>query len=183
MRISLRKNMEPANQQAPVEGDAVPLDRGRHLPAATQWRPDLAAHAEEDAAWDWSELLREADGNHASGAGQYEAHALECEGEVQAIMLLETAAHRSRQTGAVLVYVEYLAVAPWNRRAIQLPPRFAGCGSGMISVAIERSRVLGLGGAIALHSLPGASGFYTRLGLADLGLDPSENGLQYFEMV
>ncbi len=159
------------------------MDRTRHLAAAAKWRPVLGAHAEEDATWDWGAHLQEADRNQAKGVGRYEAYALECEGELHALLLLEIANWKSRQTGDPIVYVEYVAVAPWDRRGIQDPPRIAGCGRGIISMAIERSNELGYKGAIALHSLPGAVGFYARLRLKDLGPDPQENGLHYFELL
>lgn len=71
--------------------------------------------------------------------------------------------------------------APWDW-ALLKPPKFGGCGTGMISVAIERSRVLGKSGAVGLHSLSGAESFYRNLGFRELGADPAEDGLTYFEI-
>lgn len=183
LRVPLRKSVAPGIAPVHIDGEVVPLDPVRHVAQAAGWRPSLGAAAEEDATWDWAALLQEADTNESQGVGRYEGYALECGGELQALMLLETAAHRSRQTGDPVVYVEYVAVAPWNRRTMQSPPRFVGCGSGIISMAIERSQALGFKGAIALHSLPRAAGFYTNLGMQNLGPDPTENGLHYFELV
>jgi len=52
----------------------------------------------------------------------------------------------------------------------------------MISVAIERSRDLGMTGAVALHSLRGAETFYRNLGFKDFGADPAGDSLRYFEL-
>jgi hypothetical protein len=96
-------------------------------------------------------------------------------------MILETGARLDRRAGKSIIYVEYLAVAPWNRPTIESPRRFSGCGRAMIRFAVQRSDDLGREGRIGLHSLPRSRSFYAGLGFVDLGPDEAEGGLHYFE--
>jgi len=99
----------------------------------------------------------------------------------QAMILLETQARRSRRDGEGLVYVEYLAAVPHSRPSAKAR-KYKRCGEAMLALALERSRALGYKGRLGLHSLPTSVAFYVRLGLEDLGEDPAENGLRYFEL-
>lgn len=83
-----------------------------------------------------------------------------------------------------LVYVERLAVAPWNRAARKPTRELLGCGAAFIDHAISRSLEVGCKGRIGLHSLndPHTEGFYRRrCRMTDLGVDPDEENLRYFE--
>jgi hypothetical protein len=51
----------------------------------------------------------------------------------------------------------------------------------MIRLALHRSILLGLDGALGLHSLAQAAGFYEKLGFVDGGADAAEAGLHYME--
>ena len=56
---------------------------------------------------------------------------------------------RPRATRAAplpIVYVDFVAVAPWNRKTIQHPQRFRHLGTLMLGAAVELSRTLGLDG-------------------------------------
>ena len=80
-----------------------------------------------------------------------------------------------------LVYVEYLASAPWNRRLLEDPPYLIGVGRALVLFARQRSVELGYGGRVGLHALPGAEAFYRRYSMPDYGSDPDKEGLVYFE--
>ncbi len=97
-------------------------------------------------------------------------------------MILESEQHGSRITGHPLLYLEYLAVAPWNRPDVGRPRRFSGCGFSLLKFAAERSQALGYGGVLGLHALPGSHPFYSGAGMKDFGPDPQEDGLHYFEL-
>jgi hypothetical protein len=79
-----------------------------------------------------------------------------------------------------VVYVDYLAVAPWNRPPIQSPPRFKGFGKLLLGAAVSISVEEGMDGRCGLHSLTQSEGFYSRVGMKDLGVDAA-SGLKYFE--
>jgi hypothetical protein len=98
------------------------------------------------------------------------------------LMMIETAQHGSRITpGERLVYVDGIASAPWNRKAIQRPQKFKGVGTALLEFARNRSLELGYEGRVGLHCLPGAEGFYDRQGMLDLGSDEDYEDLIYFE--
>jgi hypothetical protein len=103
-------------------------------------------------------------------------------GEVEAAMVLRFG-ENSRDPAASLpiVYVDFVAVAPWNRKAFQHPQRFRHLGTVMLGAAVELSRTLGLDGRCGLHSLPQSEGFYRQIGMRDFGLDAAYSSLRYFE--
>jgi hypothetical protein len=98
-------------------------------------------------------------------------------------MMLEVDLHRSRQAaGKHLVYIDFLATAPWNRYSMQDIPDYKGVGSAMLDYAIWRSLELGYGGRIGLHALPDAEGFYLKRNLTNFGVDLDKEYLTYFEL-
>lgn len=103
-------------------------------------------------------------------------------GEVESAMLL-LLGKTSRDPGISfpIVYVDFLAIAPWNRKAFQNPQRFRHLGTVMLGAAVEFSRTLGLDGRCGLHSLPQSEGFYRHIGMRDFGLDSAYSSLRYFE--
>lgn len=61
--------------------------------------------------------------------------AIECNGETQGLMLLKTDGHFAmlpEQLDKPLVYVTYLASAPWNLPGVLEQPRFSGVGTVMM---------------------------------------------------
>lgn len=129
--------------------------------------------------WDWrrkSEVVKQ--------LLIYRGFSIVCEGMTQGLMIVDTAS-RCRlpaQKGQHLVEICFLEVAPWNRALLVDPPRYQGIGSVLVRAAIELSKGEGFKGRIGLHSLPQADGFYTGLGMTDLGPDPGKQNLRYFEM-
>jgi hypothetical protein len=113
---------------------------------------------------------------------RFEAYAIEYQGLTQGLIWLETQWHRSwLNPEQHLVYVEALAVAPWNRKNLQYPPYLKGTGNALMIFARERSQALGYQGRIGLHSLPASENFYHRQNMSDYGEDPEKENLRYFE--
>jgi hypothetical protein len=81
-----------------------------------------------------------------------------------------------------IFYIEYIAVAPWNRVNPMQTQVFRGVGSIIIKYAVNYAHtVLNLKHGFSLHALPKASSFYYKIGMTDYpSLD--KEGLQYFEM-
>lgn len=135
----------------------------------------------EHSHWDWRK-------KHAAIEGliAYRMFGLECVGEIQGLMLLSTAGHVCRipsQANKDLVYVDFVASAPWNSTGIVAEPRYALIGSVFVATAIQLSLSEGFKGRIGLHSLPQAEGFYAeRCRMTDLGRDGKKENLRYFEM-
>ena len=136
----------------------------------------LGTLAIPDQHWDWRTKRTVAAGTNRKVYGLLNA------GHVEAAMMLLFAPHsRDAAQGLPLVYVDYVAVAPWNRTAIQSPERFRKLGTVMLGAAVEVSRTLGMDGRCGLHSLPSSEGFYRRIGMKDLAIDPNYHHLRYFE--
>lgn len=102
-------------------------------------------------------------------------------GEVEAAMVLLFGEKSRDPSPQPIVYVDFVAVAPWNRQPFQDPQRFRRLGTIMLGAAVELSRTLGNDGRCGLHSLPQSEGFYRQIGMRDFGLDPSKSSLRYFE--
>ena len=143
----------------------------------TFWRAILRAAQQPDISWDWAYKLR-----LAVSDDRYEAYAIELDELVQGVILLETQWHRSwLPEQSPLIYIEYLASAPWNRRTVEDPPYLVGVGRALLLIARQRSTELAYGGRVGLHALPTTETFYQRNNMADYGPDPDKNGLVYFE--
>jgi len=80
-----------------------------------------------------------------------------------------------------LVYVDRVAVAPWNRPH-QKEKHYKGIGSVLILFICNYSDTRGYDGCIGLHSLPQAEPFYRHLGMVDFGVDNNYEDLNYFEL-
>lgn len=152
------------------------------------WVPAMQAyrarhkHGEkpEDSHWDW-----QAKSQAVSGLLGYQSFAIVCHNDLQGLMMTNNfaSARLPKQFGKPLIYVEFVATAPWNRPGMEGPPRFRGVGETFVLAAIESSREAGFKGRVGLHSLPGAEVFYEKkCGLTRLGADSSHQELVYFEM-
>jgi hypothetical protein len=130
--------------------------------------------------WNWREKA-EAFGPSLANP----AFSVMCQGTTQGMMILDTLqrARLESQVGKELIYIDYLEIAPWNRRHLHGDsPRLAGTGSLLMRVAIEVSQAEGFKGRVGLHSLPQSNAWYTRCGMTDLGPDAAKQNLNYFEM-
>ncbi len=157
--------------------------------AVALWSPYLREHEKETghrpqhAHWDWSKKARA-----ISPVSSYAIVGVMIAGEMQALLLWDedfvTARHPD-QLGHPLLYVHFIATAPWNDRDIVDTPRYIGAGTLLIRTAIERSRDLGYKGRLGLHALSQAEAFYKgKCQMADLGVDTSgaHEGLRCFEL-
>ena len=140
----------------------------------------------EDAHWDW--------GNKALAAVNdpflYDIFVLECGGNTQALMLTckggtDCFSRHTEHSGADMLYIEFLATAPWNRPHLVEHPTYKGAGITLIGTAVSKSIEEEMGGRIGLHSLPGAEAFYRNtVEMTDFGVDQKgvHKGLRYFEL-
>jgi hypothetical protein len=149
-----------------------------HLDAFEQyWKPLLLDSSEDDQYWEWRLKYR----TYGARLGA-ESYIIECDGELQGLMLIQTLGHRSWfNPDRRIIYVHSLATAPWNRPSIENPPRYRLVGGVFLEFAEYRSHELGYGGLVGLHSLPGAEDFYRQSGLTECDPDPEKENLIYFE--
>ena len=139
----------------------------------------LDTPAMEHEHWRWREKLAETKSLLA-----YLTMGVECDGKPQGMMMLVTDGHFSRlssKTAIPLVYVEFLAAAPWNLRTVVDRPKYAGVGSVLMRAAIATSMDLEFKGRLALHALPQAEGYYEAIGMVGLGPDAKKHNLKYYE--
>ncbi len=140
------------------------------------WQEKQRKFGAPDSHWNWYEKNQSMQGSvHRIFA------LLNCE-VVEALMRvdLSTPSQIQHATRTPIVYVEYLAVAPWNRPAIQSRPRFKGFGTLLLGAAVSLSFEEGMDGRCGLHSLTQSEGFYIHAGMENLGVDKT-CGLKYFE--
>jgi len=141
----------------------------------------VKSYRPEHGHWDWRK-------KHAAIEGliAYRMFGIECEGDMQGLMLVSTAGHPCRiteQRGKEQVYIDFVATAPWNSPGLVDVPRYGLVGRVLIATAVQLSLEEGFRGRIGLHSLPQAETFYaTNCGMTDLGKDTKKEGLRYFEM-
>jgi hypothetical protein len=150
---------------------------------ALQSAAEIEAANVQDAHWDWR---AKADVRAQSLA--HESFAIEANGMTQGLLFAKTAAfgRLREQQGLDLVYVEYIATAPWNRAGFTPTPLYKGVGRILLATAISLSVDLGFHGRLALHSIPQSESWYrVQCGMTDLGpdLEADQRGvLRYFEM-
>jgi hypothetical protein len=80
-------------------------------------------------------------------------------------------------------YIDYLAVAPWNRDTIIGKRKYASLGIKLLSTCCNHIKLsYSYRDGFSLHSLPQALPFYLKLGMKDFGIDVSKENLNYLEM-
>lgn len=140
----------------------------------------LGLHHLQDAPWNWRKKHRKRRARMAS-----RSFAIELDGQTQGMSYVDLVGHQARlnpDKGKDLVYVEYVATAPWNRPIHGQVPRYRGVGPILLAAAISVSVDEEMHGRIGLHALPQAVAFYeAKMGMTNLGPDPAKQGLSYFE--
>lgn len=130
--------------------------------------------------WDWG-----AKSQHLKLIA-YRCFGVECEGDVQGLMMMDLASKFARlapDKDKPLVYVDYLESAPWNVQPLTDTPIFSGVGLVLIRAAVQLSLEEGFQGRVALHSLKQAEKFYReKCGMQSCGKDEDYHGLEYFEL-
>ncbi|MBW4667145.1 MAG: GNAT family N-acetyltransferase [Cyanomargarita calcarea GSE-NOS-MK-12-04C] len=172
-----RIRLNRGTDNVPVEASIVNLNNKHVEDFENIWMGLLRLYQQDDKFWDLETKLLMISSYHS-----YEGYAVECNDQTEGVLLLETQLHGSQITpGKRIVYIYYVATAPWNREAIQRPPKLQGIGTALLLFAISRSLELGYEGRVGLHSLPGYEKFYDNRGMLDLGSDSDYENLVYFE--
>ncbi|WP_166110516.1 GNAT family N-acetyltransferase [Pseudoalteromonas sp. Z9A5] len=129
----------------------------------------------DDSHWDW--LAKTCIHNN----DEYEWFFLDINGQPQAACLIYHPKKSSIDSGEIF-YIEYVAVAPWNRNNPMEKKYYHGAGSEIIKCAMKyATETLGLRFGFSLHSLPKAAGFYEKIGMINYCINNKES-LNYYEM-
>lgn len=134
----------------------------------------------EHAHWEWAKKIE-----CVQGLLPYTTFSVECAGAVQGLMIVRTSgdvALLPQKRALPLVYIAYLATAPWNWAPYSPTPRFRGVGQAMLLGAINLSLELDFKGRIGLHSLPQSESWYVEQGMTKLGDSAKKGNLTYYEM-
>ncbi len=135
----------------------------------------LAQVQVDDSHWRWlNKSLR-------FNSDEYKWFFLFAEGYPQAACLIYHP-KPSAMDGQGIFYIEFLAVAPWNRDNPMRDRSFKGVGTTLIAEVKEYACAqLGLRPGFSLHALPRAAGFYQSIGMMNFPQLDKE-GMPYFEM-
>jgi hypothetical protein len=135
----------------------------------------LESISTEDMHWRWFDKAI------ASSSDEYEWFHLHAGGKPQAACLIYHPKPSALETGNIF-YVEFVAVAPWNRTCKIRSREFKGLGE-IILRAAQRFAVkqLKLRPGFCLHSLPKAEPFYTKLKMVKM-VDKAKDAMNYFEL-
>lgn len=136
----------------------------------------LARYQFEDSHWSWvnkSVIL---------SSDEYEWFYFMAEGQVQGICNIYHP-KPSKIDKLNIFYVEFVAVAPWNRINPIGPRKFKGIGTSLLKIALNYSiNTLNYRPGFSLHSLPQSIEYYEKIGMKNFGPDNSKQNLFYFEM-
>ena len=102
---------------------------------------------------------------------------------VEGLILFNNSLEPSRKTaGAWLLYVRYLAAAPWNRSGERSIATYDGVDRILAAQAVRESIRLGSPGRIGLNASSEAVRTYEDLGFDVLEEETAQPGLRYFEL-
>lgn len=129
----------------------------------------------EDDHWRW------ADKAMVMNTDEYEWMHLFAEGKPQATCVIFHPKESLLQAGRIF-YIEFVAVAPWNRKCHIRDRRFLRVGKTLLKAALNYAvNDLDLSPGFSLHSLPGAIGFYEGLKMENVA-QANKGNLLYYEL-
>lgn len=130
----------------------------------------------DDDHWDW--LTKAC----VYRSAEYEWFFLVAENKPQGACLIYHPKPSVLSTGNIF-YIEYIAVAPWNRDNPMESRRFRAIGSVLIKHAVQHShQQLKLRYGFSLHAIPRAAAFYAKIGMTPHP-KADKDPLIYFEMI
>lgn len=130
----------------------------------------------QDAHWNW---IRKA---YQLNDDSYEWFLLSVNESIQGACIIYHPYNSELQNGNIF-YIEYVSIAPWNRKDLCETKKFSGIGPLLIDCAIKVSiEDLGLKPGFSLHSLPQANDYYINIGMQKIDHKTNNEGLFYFEM-
>lgn len=80
-----------------------------------------------------------------------------------------------------ICYIEYIAIAPWNRKTKLYEREFKSIGTKLIQISLDFSSKQKLNDGFSLQSLPQTYSYYEKLGMINI-TEKDEKSLKYYEM-
>lgn len=129
----------------------------------------------EDSHWNWFNKSR------CYSTEEYKWFFLKTSHDVEAACLIYFPKESALNQDDIF-YIEFIAVAPWNRLTPLEEKRYNKVGKKLLQAVIKYSTAtLGYRYGFCLHSLPQAKGFYEHIGMIHIDkLDKAQ--LQYYEI-
>ncbi|PHR71498.1 MAG: hypothetical protein COA66_09190 [Arcobacter sp.] len=130
----------------------------------------------QDAGWNWFRKTQ-----HCNSSA-YEWFYLTIDNKVEACCILYHPKNSVIDTKSIS-YIDYLAVAPWNRDTIIGKRKYSSLGLRLLSKCcdyIKSNHLYRYG--FSLHSLPQTLPLYVKIGMIDYGKDKTKENLNYLEM-
>lgn len=129
----------------------------------------------EDFHWDWYAK------SHLMRTEEYRWFYLYAENKPQGACVIFQPKD-SALNGSNIFYIEFIAVAPWNRDCSIRERYLYSVGSVMLKSILDYAvNVLNLTPGFSLHSLPQAKGYYERLSMVNVN-ELDKESLMYFEL-
>ncbi|MEN4518404.1 GNAT family N-acetyltransferase [Pantoea agglomerans] len=151
----------------------------KQCPNRQVYEQKLVSKNLHDYFWDWEEII-EKPSNYTKETFYLIAKLNNT--NVQGVLHAYFPEQSRISKGSQIVYIDRLAVAPWNRQEKGNKKYFKGVGSLLLLAIKEYSHSKGMDGCIGLHSLPAAEPFYRKFNMTDMGQDASHENLRYFEI-
>ncbi|KYF67893.1 hypothetical protein BE11_12535 [Sorangium cellulosum] len=149
-----------------------------------EWRAHLAGTPAPDKDWDWAAKMAS---EKLYSTQDVEPVALCMGNEVQGVLITslpdELPSPSRFSAGESLIYVEYIATAPWNRMPLGRQ-RYKRVGLYLMLHAVLRSLAAGRDGRLGLHSVPDpltVKWYKDTIRLESRDLDPGQEFYEYFE--
>ena len=190
----MKRLIETVSIKNRSRGDYEDVDLFHGVDAATlrsidrDWKPIFEGATDgdkpEDAHWDWQAKVLHAQSDPMT----YELFSVEASGMTQGLLMaakggVNSFSRHPEHPRKPIVYLNFLATAPWNRPGVVAAPLYKGIGRVLVGTAVSLSIEEGFAGRIGLHSLAGAETFYRdAIGMTDLDTDPANQDLRYFEL-
>lgn len=129
----------------------------------------------EDFHWNWFRKSF-----HYSN-DEYEWFFMVAENKVQGICVIYHPKKSKLEDGDIF-YVEYVAVAPWNRSNLITARKFQKIGTILLKQVCDFSiNKLNLKPGLSLHSLPQSEPYYKAQGMTEVSTE-AKDGMKYYEM-
>ncbi len=129
----------------------------------------------EDSHWNWFNK------SVHYNTTEYEWFYLIADNDIQCICLVFQPKESVLNNGKIY-YIEYLAVAPWNRTTLIANRKYLGVAGTLIQTITEfLYETKGLNAAYSLHSLPQATDYYKHLGMVHCPTK-DKGSLKFFEI-
>jgi hypothetical protein len=181
----MRALLKYRGTQATTFGSLCALDPKHVSRAQTSWIEEFDRHSQAGKRNDDS-ILWERGFMSATLPEEVPAprgHVVLSSNGIEGIIVISPDPKMSRtDPDASLLYVRYLATAPWNREGGIPEIGFLGIGRLLVARAVLDSVASGHNGRLGLHSLPTASPFYGAIGFDSLGADPAQRGMTLYEL-